>query len=412
MDPKELVKALFLPSDIALMEEKEAQLEQLGNTGPEMSYCSAKRQNLFDPEDMMRAGLGSKVTDLIIERIKQGLTANLIVPELLDDPMTRQMLEITRMESGNVNLGGLGVLLTPLYYKIHKGRYFVLRDHLNEQILNTNIGRKTPVTFMRAPFPNMYIEFGEKRIDHGNNKIWNPASGYHICDGVYIHEYTIENPIEGISPATGAGLNLDPDKPVRVMNLMFTGSQLGKENIMDDASQEVTFFFQNEDMTVEELIEQHFQYYFNLDFFREYTNNLDPEAAKSQSMGDKEAEFVRWGVDHLAKVLLYINSEQCVQEDVRERTELLKRLERVAPKKQGKLRKQLQRASDRIYLGDKTPSQDWMRHSERGSIKTHWRRGHFRDQPYGEGRSKIRNIWIAPMLIGSGQSSDKTYVVK
>jgi len=34
------------------------------------------------------------------------------------------------------------------------------------------------------------------------------------------------------------------------------------------------------------------------------------------------------------------------------------------------------------------------------SPRLHWRRGHYRNQPYGAGRSQIRRIWIEPALIG------------
>jgi hypothetical protein len=35
------------------------------------------------------------------------------------------------------------------------------------------------------------------------------------------------------------------------------------------------------------------------------------------------------------------------------------------------------------------------------SPTTHWRRGHWRQQPYGEGRSERRLAWIKPTLVGS-----------
>jgi hypothetical protein len=35
-----------------------------------------------------------------------------------------------------------------------------------------------------------------------------------------------------------------------------------------------------------------------------------------------------------------------------------------------------------------------------GDRSAHWRRGHWRSQPYGEGRSERRNVWIKPVLVG------------
>lgn len=41
------------------------------------------------------------------------------------------------------------------------------------------------------------------------------------------------------------------------------------------------------------------------------------------------------------------------------------------------------------------------------SPRLHRRSGHFRDQPYGPGRTKIRNMWIKPMWIGAKDKSNK-----
>lgn len=38
------------------------------------------------------------------------------------------------------------------------------------------------------------------------------------------------------------------------------------------------------------------------------------------------------------------------------------------------------------------------------SPRMHWRRGHFRRQPHGEGRREFKTIWIEPMLIGEASS--------
>jgi hypothetical protein len=37
--------------------------------------------------------------------------------------------------------------------------------------------------------------------------------------------------------------------------------------------------------------------------------------------------------------------------------------------------------------------------SERGTAAAHWRRGHWRKQPYGEGRSQTKRVWIRPVMV-------------
>lgn len=41
-----------------------------------------------------------------------------------------------------------------------------------------------------------------------------------------------------------------------------------------------------------------------------------------------------------------------------------------------------------------------------GHAKAHWRRGHWRNQPYGEGRSLRKLIWIMPVLVNADAAAD------
>jgi hypothetical protein len=40
-----------------------------------------------------------------------------------------------------------------------------------------------------------------------------------------------------------------------------------------------------------------------------------------------------------------------------------------------------------------------------GTVRMHWRRGHWRMQPYGEHRSLRKRIWIKPMLVGGDEAT-------
>lgn len=41
-----------------------------------------------------------------------------------------------------------------------------------------------------------------------------------------------------------------------------------------------------------------------------------------------------------------------------------------------------------------------------GHVRAHWRRGHWRRQPYGEGRALRKLIWVMPMLVGAGENDE------
>ncbi len=49
---------------------------------------------------------------------------------------------------------------------------------------------------------------------------------------------------------------------------------------------------------------------------------------------------------------------------------------------------------------------DGVRRGAGGSLRTHWRRGHWRLQRYGEGLSQCKRIWIKPVMVGSDQMGD------
>lgn len=55
----------------------------------------------------------------------------------------------------------------------------------------------------------------------------------------------------------------------------------------------------------------------------------------------------------------------------------------------------------------------WQHHSEvvvgksRKGVAIHWRRGHWKRQPYGEGRKLRKLIWIMPTMVGANDSNDE-----
>lgn len=44
--------------------------------------------------------------------------------------------------------------------------------------------------------------------------------------------------------------------------------------------------------------------------------------------------------------------------------------------------------------------------AEGGGVRTHWRRGHWRQQPYGEGSKLRRRTWIRPMMIAAAHGGN------
>lgn len=123
-------------------------------------------------------------------------------------------------------------------------------------------------------------------------------------------------------------------------------------------------------------------------------------------------------VSYLAKVFLYLGMKEGRSNLVNEHTELAARLERVEPKKRGKLERRLQRLYDRIVVGPDSLPQELGKGLGVAGTEIHWRRGHFRMQPHGP-RNSLRKVkYLQPMLVNAKTTSTqdmpvpKTYSLK
>jgi hypothetical protein len=97
------------------------------------------------------------------------------------------------------------------------------------------------------------------------------------------------------------------------------------------------------------------------------------------------------------KVFLYLRVAQAQQADDLSYTEAQAQLRRVGPKKGARLQRQIEKLYDRVVLGPTTlPVHP---HGTHGEVSPHWRRGHFRMQPYGPKSGLRKVLFIAPMLV-------------
>jgi hypothetical protein len=49
--------------------------------------------------------------------------------------------------------------------------------------------------------------------------------------------------------------------------------------------------------------------------------------------------------------------------------------------------------------------------SDSGPVKTHWRRGHWRNQPYGKGLAQTRLTWIRPVIVNKSDEHPVSAIV-
>lgn len=299
----------------------------------------------------------------------------------------RTFVDASQDAPGTTLDGNTYWLLDYLRWRTQGRHFFETTTALEQALQRTDIGEGIPAMYVRPPFPVQYICFGEAQSSP--YFLVNAASGRHTLEGAYA--------LTGIvSPGF-------PESGQRFLEFVFTGSAYGKANSLDDATAAITLTIPDENATMLEVLE----------------NALEHDDRHGRKREAADAANIRDAVFHASKVLLYLNSEKVVKTAVNDRAELLARIARMkGGGKVAKLQRQLPRAIDRIVIGPKTvaPSSGSTTPGASGRhVIAHWRRGHFRNQRVGPGRTGTRLTWIEPMLIHAEDAvsvpESKPYVV-
>ncbi|MEA3640261.1 MAG: hypothetical protein VBE63_09990 [Lamprobacter sp.] len=310
---------------------------------------------------------------------------------------------------GGQNMGSFILTLVRTRLRAHGDKILQLTAPLQAMLAETDLVTGLPAGFFRCPYPLAYIAFSRPNPLRVSNHI----SGLHECEGAYLGIYQLPAGHEVFhAEARNRALKLDPSKPVRAVEVVITGSPIGKSSVVDDASRDLLLLIQDEDECLQALLDRHIAW-FN-----------DPTAYSNPGMSSvkpDEVALTRPVVNLLAKALLYLNLGDAEKRKVSERSDLERKTKGLGYKKKVRLQRKLATAYDRILIGPETfpeaeePAERDTGEAQRG-VRTHWRRGHFRTILYGEQRSKQRLGWIKPVLVNAGQAFDvvktKPYVVR
>lgn len=294
--------------------------------------------------------------------------------------------------------------------RAHSDPIVQLTPALQAMLAATDLAAELPASYLRSPYPYTYLEFARPN----DLRVASHISGLHECEGVYLGCYELPAGAEALEYADQSGLlKVDRAKPARLVELVITGSPLGKSDALDDASQNLTLVIQNEDECLQDLLERHIACYNNPQVY------AHPRMAPMRA---DEVATTRPVVDLLAKALLYLNLSDAEKRKVNERSDLERRHKGLGQKKKARLQRKLATAYDRILIGPASMPDAEAPQGQTGtgeaqrSVKAHWRRGHFRTIRYGEKRSKQRLGWIKPVLVNAGQAFEavktKPYVMR
>lgn len=398
------------PKLIAAMNE----LKTFG--GESLLLCAARRQTL-EPVSMLRQYMLGDLYPAIAEHCAKGMASEQSREQLIQNPDLKRLLDERKMD-GN----GYAFNYVVMRHLVNKAPIFTVSSALHLMLEDTGVKDNVPVKYFGAPASTCYIEF-EPPEKRQTSSFRTFAEGrYRICEGCYVQETRFEK-LPPLSSIARQSLELDPQAPVRQINIGFTASPVDPEGrgapcsatgmVSDDTVDYFSFFIQDEDENLGDMFERHLRFY-------AVRNEL--EGGMSEYEFGAFADMFRRNLMHLSKIFFYLNVERRQQLKVNDATDLQARIGKVAEKKQRKLVQQLNRAYDRIVVGPKdyTPIHLRLQTGDlpKGTVRPHYRRGYFGIRYLGSGQAKhaelvrVKEALINADLMHDAEITPKQYDIR
>lgn len=281
------------------------------------------------------------------------------------------MLQIANRMAGGTEVGNSYSTLLFLRHALHPQPYFVIEDKLVAMLEETDIAEDVSTGMLQVPFPRFFLEFGKERKT--SLRLSNTLSGQHILEGAYVERGRNSSGIEGIF-------------------VLLTGSPLGKEHAMDDATHSFFLPLDKPDVSVRDALRDSFER--GRKFSLEHNLRLTPDDSFEQAVEN---------VLFLLKILLYIGLPEARREVHKEKTNWTKATSSLQSKaKKAKAEKRGRSLVDHIRIYAPAPRlQPESGTGDGRTVKTHWRRRHFREQAYGPQRSQRKVVLIDWTLVNA-----------
>lgn len=275
---------------------------------------------------------------------------------------------------GGTEVGNVYANMLMVRHFVSPQPYFRIDDSLCSMLLATELDDDLPLSVLKPPYPRFFVEFGTRRDLPLH--VFNEISGEHVLEGAYIET--------GMRSADGQ----------QGLYVMLTGSPLGKRNALDDATHAI-YMPLGDGMSLKEAVEYS---------FREGSRMASKTGLRPAD--EKTLEPALACLNFLAKVMLYITLPEARKELHAERSDWLRQHANLkSPAKKTKAERRGRLLTDYILVQPSTQSQDVARQldSEGRSPKAHWRRGHLREQAYGEKLSLRKMVFINPTLVNASK---------
>jgi len=379
---------MLTPLEPHVIHKLEAAARFRPTADPAMMRLPHPQRTMASPLKTVWSAILDKDYDRLVAMLNDDtLTLEQVATAMASTERFTMLRQVALGDSANINDGSLFLTLAALRYLETGNPHFQVTDALEAQLQQTDLGEELPARFFRTGYPAAYVEFGETRLSPLS--VTNPVSGEHVLEGCYVQDHpVVAIPGENVPPYVEQ-IGICNGTACRVVELLFTGSPQGKEHFLDDSVKMVALYITDESESIRSLLDKHLKMY----------SRRWPQVDGEPVSEDDQKAF-RSLIPHLAKVLLYINSTSPLRETLTPRKTLLRQLQNVKPKKQAKLKRQLVKAYDRILIGPKSAPGSGGDTAGESRRKPHWRRGHFRHQPYGpRSNPSYKIIYIEPVLV-------------
>lgn len=345
-----------------------------------------KRMALDEVKALKRVTLGESFDRLLKDIAATGVSATTAYGMLQESDAARKV--IADKQFTKVTIVSLYMITK---HMMRKAPLFSVNPALNLLLEDTAIKVVVPAMFFAPPFPECFVEFdpAERRIQ--SERITYSGGEKCICEGAYIQETKFER-LPPVSRDVREVLELDPNKPARVIEIGFSASPVNSTKaeatgapVAFDNVDLISIYIQDEQEPISDILDRHFELY--------------SQRMSDTHCSDEDNSFVKLfkgNFAHLTKILFYLHVEKSQRRTELEESKLSERISQVQEKKKEKLKKQLTRVYDRIVVGpdNYTPIKDLVSTSNlpKGTKSPHYRRGYFGIRWKGVGENKVPEL--------------------
>lgn len=364
--------------------------QQITEMGPDTSSLPLPRRFGLTPLRLMNEAIMGVSLDFFKDHARRESSTSEMLSEFLDN----RDLKIFMKERG-MSYSDMRMMHIRARHQYTNAPIFTVAPGLKSMLEDTRVKDNIPAKFFAPPFKTSYLEF-EPAEDRRVLAMSNPEKK-DLVEGCYLQERVLDR-LPETTRAEREFLHLDPNAPVRVIDVAFTYSGINSsikqvQNVMPviaDKLDYIQLFVQDETEPVAELLDRAIRYSLSR------SSSKDDDGLSDMIVSNKFQEAMRENFSRLSKILFYMHVDRKSQVSQTPAKDLEDRIRAVGDKKKPKLERMLTRTYDRIVVGPMTYIPIAQRMVVEGGIKgqkaPHYRSGYFGIRWKGNGQAKTPEL--------------------